>query len=99
MVPLDPEKQIPYEKRKRLVRREFVELMRNKLGAHLDEEIPELLDALQRSESFGVDVEWRVPTGVVSIGAGTLPVVVGPAAAMMRKISQELIDAYTDLAN
>ncbi len=94
MIPLRLEQQIPYDKRKTLVRRIFVAMMRDKLGAHLDDEIPETLDVLQKSHSFGVSLAVTTPAGEFDTFDGTLPVRTGPAAAMMRQISQEVMVAY-----
>ena len=94
IVPLDPNLQIPYEKRRRFVRREFVQLMRNKFGAHLDKEVPELLDTLQRSESFGVGLTVNLPSGPVNSLDGTLRTRVGPGAGIMREIAEEVLIAY-----
>ena len=94
LIPLRPQDQVPYEKRQTLERRTFVKDMRNKLGAHLDKEIPELLDNLQRSHSFGIAFAIETPSGVLRTADGTLDVRTGPAAAMMRQISQEILVAY-----
>lgn len=93
-IPLDPSKQVPYFKRRVLVRRDFVELVRNKFGAHLDEEIPDTLDALLKAQIFGADFAVNVAGEVHSIANGKLPVVSGPAAAMMRMISEEVLVGY-----
>ncbi|MDP3750094.1 MAG: hypothetical protein Q8Q88_23970 [Phenylobacterium sp.] len=89
----NPEHHVPYEKRHTLVRRTFVDWVRNRLGAHLDGELPDLLDELQRSESMGA----RFGVGALSTLDGTLPMVVGPAAAMMRQVAWEVLDAYAVL--
>ena len=87
--------EVPYKRRSKLTRREFVDQMRNKLGAHIDAEVPELLNDLQKSSSFGITFAMARPDGSeVSTSDGTLPTRVGPAAAMMRQISHELLVAY-----
>jgi hypothetical protein len=75
MIPLRVEDQVPFNKRATLVRERFVGMMRNKLGAHLDTEIPEMLDELQRSHLFGGDIQTQAPDGrFLSSLDGTLPV-------------------------
>lgn len=94
LIPVRPEEQVPYEERDTLVRERFIDMMRDKLGAHLDEEIPEALDNMQKSHSFGVSLSVQTPSGEFNTHDGTLPVRTGPAAAMMRQISQEVLVAY-----
>ncbi|WP_156387529.1 hypothetical protein [Methylobacterium sp. Leaf399] len=94
MVPLDPKEQVPFSQRRRLVRRELVLMMRNKLGAHLDAELPEILDELQRVEIFGMGASITTPMGTFNTWDGTLPIRVGPSAAMVRQIGYEVLKAY-----
>ena len=94
IIPLTVDKQLPYEKRQKLCRREFVELTRNKFGAHLDHEIPEVLDQLQRSRSFGIGFVINIGNRVLNSYDGTLETRIGPAAAVMRQIAQETLIAY-----
>jgi hypothetical protein len=93
-VPLQKTEQVPYHERNRLTRRTFVEQTRNKFGAHLDREIPELLDQLQRNESLGMVLAVNINDSVFNTADGTLVMRVGPAAAMMRQIAHEVLVAY-----
>jgi hypothetical protein len=93
-VPVQEVDQVPYHERRRLTRRTFVEQTRNKFGAHLDEEIPELLDELQRKESFGIILAVNINGTIFNTADGSLHMRVGPAAAMMRQIAHELLVAY-----
>jgi len=82
----------------------LVKMMRDKLGAHLDDALPEYLDKLQGSMAFGIDfhVDMERPDGSIdrlSVGDGTLPMRISPAAAMMRAIAADVLAAYsTELA-
>lgn len=81
--------------RRQLTRREFIDDMRNRLGSHSDTELPELLDELQRHTSWGTTDIGAVFNGQqLSISKGTLPVLAGPSSAMIRRISEEVLDAY-----
>jgi hypothetical protein len=93
-VPLQVQDQIPYNQREKLVRRTFVEMTRNKFGAHLDAETPEMLDNLQRTESLGIVFAVNLGGTVFNTADGSLRTVIGPAAAMMRQIAHELLCAY-----
>jgi hypothetical protein len=93
-VPARPEDQVPYDKRQTIVRRIFVEMTRNKFGAHLDAETPELLDNLQRTESLGIIFAVNLNGSVFNNADGSLGMVIGPAAAMMRQIAHEMLAAY-----
>jgi hypothetical protein len=70
-------------------------MMRNKLASHLDEDMPELLAELETPGAFAADVVMSTPDGELSTTDGTLPVRVGPLAAMIRQITHELIVAYS----
>lgn len=95
MIPLDSSLHLPSDKRIVVTRRTFIEQMRNKLGAHLDEEIPEVLDHLLRATSFGGILAVQTPQGMLSTQDGSLKMRISPAAAMMRQICEELIRAYS----
>lgn len=94
MIPLSSGEHVPLPERQVLFRRTFIELMRNKLGAHLDIDQPELLNELQRSSAFGADFGVGTPTGMLSSADGSLPMLVGPAAAMTRQIAHEVLKAF-----
>lgn len=96
MIPLIPEKQTAFPEREVLYRQSFVELMRNTLGAHLDLDQVDTLDALQRAGSWGGHFVIQTDSEVLSTESGTLPVSVGPAAAMMRQIAFEVLAAYSN---
>jgi hypothetical protein len=68
--------------------------MRNTLGAHLDLDQVDTLDALQKAGSWGGHFIVGSGSGTLSTENGTLPVLVGPAAAMMRQIAFEVLTAY-----
>ena len=99
MIPVGNSPQRSDAERNRLYRRGFVELMRNKLGAHLDVEQPEILDQLQSVSGFGLAIKVGTPTGMLSTDDGSLKIVVGPAAAMMRQITHEILVAYGQLCS
>jgi hypothetical protein len=81
--------------RRTLTRREFIDDMRNRLGAHSDTELPELLDELQRHTSWGTsDISTVFNGAKLSVSDGTLPVLAGPSSAMIRRIAAEVLDAY-----
>ncbi len=91
LIPTDQAKQVPRHKRDTMTRRTFVDLMRNKLGAHIDSEIPEELDGLQKAFHFGMDLIVAYPGGELSLHGSTVTIEVGPAAAMMREIAHEVL--------
>jgi hypothetical protein len=72
----------------------FVEMTRNKFGAHLDPETPEMLDNLQRTVSLGIVFAVNLGGTVFNTADDSLRTVIGPAAAMMRQIAHELLSAY-----
>lgn len=94
MIPTDPKLQVPRNKRATYTRREIITLVRNRLGAHLDRELPEDLDNLQKSKAFGIDIVYEVDGRVLSSADCTLPMKAGPLAAMVRQIAQEVLDTF-----
>jgi hypothetical protein len=94
-IPADAASQVPRAKRKTFVRREIITLVRNKLGAHLDRDLPEELDNLQRSEAFGCDIQVDLGDRKLTTLDGTLPMKVGPLAAMVRQIAHEVLLAFS----
>jgi hypothetical protein len=69
-------------------------MVRNKLGAHLDRELPEDLDNLQRPNIFGCGIEVNNGETKLSTSDGSLPMTVGPLAAMVRQIAHEVLQAF-----
>jgi hypothetical protein len=71
----------------------LVDLLRNKMAAHQTDEMPQLLDDLQSSNTWGA-FACTTPEGTLSTDDGSLTVKVGPLPAMMRQITHELLLAY-----
>ncbi|WP_150131369.1 hypothetical protein [Caulobacter mirabilis] len=95
LIPLRPENIVPFDKRERLTRQKLISLLRNAMGAHSDAEMPEVLDDLQSSNSFGGSFGAQMPDGrIVGTHDGTMTVKIGPLPAMMRQIAHELLEAY-----
>lgn len=94
LIPTNPAHLVPRNSRKTLTRREFIQLVRNKLGAHLDRHLPEELDNLLRSSGFGIAIEAEVAGTKLSTEDGSLPVTIGPWAAMVRQIAHEVLEAF-----
>jgi len=92
--PVRESEQVPRNKRRTLTRRIFVELVRNKLRAHVDNDLPETLDALQRANAMGINVSVDLGDRMLNSIDGTLPMTIGPAAAMIRQISYELLSTF-----
>ena len=94
MIPVNGSPVQPYEKRSKTTRRELIELLRNKMGAHQDVDLSELLEEIELSKGW-VGFELEHPThGVLSTDDGTLPIRVGVIAALVRQICHELLVAY-----
>ena len=68
--------------------------MRNKLGAHLDREIPEELNNLQKAHSFGISIRVEANGRILDTIDGTMPMKTGPCAAMVRQIAYEIVEAF-----
>jgi hypothetical protein len=93
-IPLRREDWLPIDKRPRLTRRLFIDLVRNKFGAHLDENVPEELDRCLRTNMMGFDFQMTYGGKLYSTSDGSMPVVCPPAAAMVRQIAEEVLRAY-----
>lgn len=93
LIPINDTPSVPFEARETINRRDFVALLRNKLGAHQDNDLPVLLDELEESRSWGVFV-CQTPDGVCSTEDGTLTMGASIMAAMMRQIAHEVLTAY-----
>ncbi|WP_443747818.1 hypothetical protein [Asticcacaulis solisilvae] len=81
--------------RKNLTRRQFITDVRNTRGSHFDLNEHEEIELLQSVESVGVYFIAERPDGNdLSTEDGSLEIRISPAAAMMRQISFELLNAY-----
>jgi hypothetical protein len=76
------------QERRLLTRRTFIELVRNKFGAHLDEEVPETLSELMRTDILDF--------GVIYGGRSITDSLIPPVAAMVRQIAYEVILAFDE---
>lgn len=86
---------IPWEQRVKMRRRDLIELVRNKFGAHVADEIPEVLDVLQRSNMMGVEFGILPPENQLGAPPREPPrIAVGAAAAIVRAIAEEVLIAY-----
>lgn len=90
-VPVNSAPLVPFDEREKLVRREFIKLIRDKRGAHPDQEWPSILDDVQEP-GFGMMIE--TPEGLLSTVDGTLPIIAAPLGAMVRQIAHEVLIAY-----
>lgn len=88
LIPVKLNEQIPYEKRPTLSRRTFLQLVRNKIAAHSDDKVPEILYDLQKFLTVNVVVNG------LSTDDGSLPIKTTMAAAMIREIAHETLVAY-----
>ncbi|TPG51673.1 hypothetical protein EAH76_16805 [Sphingomonas glacialis] len=93
VIPINASPLLPFDKRQTINRRDFVSLLRNKRGAHQDDDMPQLLDELETSRSWGV-FECQTPAGVLSTLNDTLLTGASMMAAMMRQIVHEVLLAY-----
>lgn len=93
MIPVNDTESVPFNKREAINRRDFVALLRNKLGAHQDDDMPILLEQLEETRSWGGFVV-ETPDGVLSTDDGTLKTGATIMAAMMRQIAHEVLIAY-----
>jgi hypothetical protein len=93
-IPTDERYQLPKNKRKTFSRRELIETIRNKLGAHLDRDIPEELNQLQKAHAFGISIRAAIDGKTLDTIDGTMPMKTGPGAAMVRQIAHEVLEAF-----
>lgn len=96
VIPTDSARQVVRSRRFTLTRREFVDKVRNKLGAHIDSDLPEELDKLLKAFYFGMDLKVSYPGGELSLHEGTVAIEASPAAAMMREIAHEVLWAFAE---
>jgi len=94
MIPVNDTPNVPFAKRETLTRREIIGMIRDKLGAHQDNELPTVLDDLQSGLNYVAIIyqdddgrEWHTDNG-------TLPISIPPIAAMVRQIAHEVLVAY-----
>lgn len=93
LIPVNGSPTVPFAKRESINRRDFVSLLRNKLGAHQAADMPNLLDELNESRSWG-DFAVDTDSGLKSTHDGSLTTGTGIMAAMMRQITHEVLVAY-----
>jgi hypothetical protein len=94
VVAMWPEDQVPFEQRVTLTRREIVKILRNKIGGHVNTEIPELLDRLRTGQLLSFDAVVSTDDGATkSLAEGTLPLRANPMDASVRQIAFELLAA------
>ncbi|WP_294173219.1 hypothetical protein [uncultured Sphingomonas sp.] len=93
MIPVNESPSVPYDKREKLTRLRLVQLLRNKVGSHLEADWPLLLDQIDDERAWGI-ATIQTPDRVLSTQDGTLKVEVRRLPAMMRQISHELVEAY-----
>ena len=72
----------------------MIETIRNKLGAHLDRDIPEELNQLQKAHAFGISIRAAIDGKTLDTIDGTMPMKTGPGAAMVRQIAHEVLEAF-----
>jgi hypothetical protein len=83
----------PFDDRTSLTRRQVIGMLRDKLGAHQDDELPSVLDDLQDGLDIGFGV--RMPDGSErNTFDGSLKIAVPPLPAMVRQIAHEVLVAY-----
>lgn len=93
MIPVNGSPEVPFKDRETVNRRDFVHLLRLKLGAHQGDEMPLLLDELNDGRNWGT-FTVQMPQRVLSTEDGSLPTRVSIYAAMMRQICHEVLTAY-----
>lgn len=93
LIPVNNSPSVPFSKREKITRREFVSLLRNKLGSHSDVDVPILMDELADTRSWG-HVRIETEKGNFDTFDGTLKTRGGIVPAMMRQISHEVLVAY-----
>jgi hypothetical protein len=94
VVAMWPEDHVPYEQRVTLTRREIVKTLRNKIGGHVNTEIPELLDRLRTGQLLSFNAVVSTEDGSTrSLAEGTLPLLASPMDASVRQIAFELLAA------
>ena len=93
-LPTDVRLHTPREKRFLFTRRTLIEQIRNKLGAHIDREVPEELIKLQKANSFGIGIFMNVDGVLFNTVDGSMPMKTDPGSAMVRQIAHELLEAF-----
>jgi len=93
ILPVNDTPAVPFEKREKLTRMRFVQLLRNKAGSHLESEWPMLFDELDDEKGWG-GFAIHTPDGEFSTENGTLSIRRRQVGSMMRQITHELLIAY-----
>lgn len=96
MLPVNDSPRRSYAEREKLSRRRFIEIIRNTLAAHQSSELPEIIDILCSGRDWGV-ISLQTDQGMLSVRDGTLKVGTAVFEAMLRQISHEVLEAYSDL--
>lgn len=96
-IPLDAAKQIPFSRRRKMNRREIIEVVRNKLGSHFDTELPG--DAwLLQDPLFVEHIEVAVDGGPQIIALDTRPsqfvFTNHPLHAIVRHVAFEILESF-----
>lgn len=94
LIPVNGAPSVPFNERVKYSRREMIKLLRDKMGAHVEKDVPHLLEELQSHQSWGVGVVIETPHGVFSTSDGTMNILITPVAAMVRQIAHELLTSY-----
>lgn len=93
LIPVNDSDATPFAKRRTLTRMQLVDMVRNKVGAHTEPDLPELIDDLESGVDFAAFS--MVSNGKeLSTLDGTLPVQTGPLQAGIRQIAHEILVAY-----
>lgn len=93
-IPVNGSPSVPFVNRLTVSRFTLIHMLRNKQGAHQASELPVLLDELDHTSNWA-DFGVEMPDGsALTTWEGTLPIVAGPVAAMMRQITHEILEAY-----
>ncbi len=95
MIPLKIEDQVPYRKRKKITRLNLITMVRQKLGAHTENEYPILMDELNSSAYMGIDAESVEQDGSLkSISNGQIKVIMSPLEGSVRQIAEETLVGF-----
>lgn len=93
MYPVNGSPSVPFDKREKINRRDFVALLRNTRGAHQSEQMPILLNELEDARNWS-SFAVQTPEGILSTEDGTLTTGATIMAGMMRQITHEVLEAF-----
>jgi hypothetical protein len=93
-IPENYREYLPFKKRRKITRREFITQFRNKFRAHLDVEIPKIIAQLRAHDTFGLTIVVDLDGAQLSTLDGTLPIMIGPDLASIRQIAHEVLLAF-----